>query len=104
RGGRGTSSAVTLTVNQPVTPPGALPAGWTNSDVGQVGAAGTATFTGGVFTITGGGADVWGTADAFQYAYSTLTGDGSIVARVATVQNVASWTKAGVMIRSTPSP
>ena len=29
------------------------------------------------------GADVWNTADALQYAYKTLTGDGTIVARVA---------------------
>src|SRR6185436_6045331 len=47
----------------------------------------------------GAGADVWGTADAFGYVYRPLTGDGWIVARVASVQNTASWAKAGVMIR-----
>jgi regulation of enolase protein 1 (concanavalin A-like superfamily) len=30
-----------------------------------------------------------------------LNGDGTIVARVATVQNVDAWTKAGVMMRET---
>ena len=34
------------------------------------------------FSIAGAGADVWGTADAFHYAYRTLDGDGTIVARV----------------------
>jgi hypothetical protein len=48
--------------------------------------------------------DVWGTADAFQYVYQPLDGDGTIVARVATVQNTASWAKAGVMIRTSLSP
>src|SRR5207248_6734764 len=48
-------------------------------------------------------ADVWGTADAFHYVYQPLSGDGSIVARVATVSNQASWVKAGVMIRGSLS-
>ena len=52
----------------------------------------------------GAGADVWGTADAFHYAYRTLDGDGTIVARVASIQNVNAWTKAGVMIRNSLSP
>jgi regulation of enolase protein 1 (concanavalin A-like superfamily) len=76
-----------------------LPSGWTTADIGAVGAAGSATASGGTFTVAGAGADVWGTADAFRFTYRPLAGDGSIVARVATVQNVAAWTKAGVMIR-----
>ena len=60
---------------------------------------GNATFANGTFTVTGSGADVWGTADAFHYAYTPLTGDGTIVARVASIQDVNAWVKAGVMIR-----
>jgi hypothetical protein len=47
---------------------------------------------------------VWGTADAFHYAYRALDGDGSIVARVTSVEAVHAWTKAGVMIRNSLSP
>jgi regulation of enolase protein 1 (concanavalin A-like superfamily) len=80
---------------------GQLPTGWSSSDVGAVGAAGNATFDANTntFSVRGAGADVWGTADAFRFAYTTLAGDGAIVARVASVQNVNSWTKAGVMMR-----
>ena len=80
---------------------GQLPDGWSANDVGGVGAAGSATFDSGTgtFTVRGAGADVWGTTDAFQFAHTTLSGDGAIVARVASVQNVNSWTKAGVMMR-----
>ena len=46
---------------------------------------------------------MWGTADAFHYAWRPLRGDGAIVARVASVQNVAAWVKAGVMIRASAS-
>jgi hypothetical protein len=47
---------------------------------------------------------VWGTADAFQYTSRAWSGDGTIVARVASVQNVANWVKAGVMIRASADP
>jgi regulation of enolase protein 1 (concanavalin A-like superfamily) len=52
--------------------------------------------------VKGSGADVWGTADALHYAYTSMSGDFSIVARVASVQmDVNAWVKAGVMIRET---
>jgi regulation of enolase protein 1 (concanavalin A-like superfamily) len=95
---------ISVTPGPPDAPP--LPAGWAHADVGAVGAPGAASFSSGTssFTVAGAGADVWGTADAFQYAYTTLSGDGRIVARVASVQNVAAWTKAGVMIRASLDP
>jgi hypothetical protein len=80
-----------------------LPTGWSAVDIGKVGAAGSSSNTGDAFSVSGAGADIWGGADAFQYVYTTLSGDGSIVSRVATVQNVAAWTKAGVMMRETLS-
>jgi len=55
----------------------------------------------GTYTMTGSGADIWGTADQFHYAYRTLTGPGTIVARVDSLQNTHNWAKAGVMIRET---
>src|SRR5262245_52777713 len=87
----------------PPPPPPALPSGWTTADIGSVGAAGSASESNGTFTVSGSGADIWGSADAFRYAYVALPGDGSIVARVATMQNVNVWTKAGVMIRQSTS-
>jgi len=83
---------------------GALLPPWASKDIGAVGPAGSASSSNGVYTLTGGGADIWGTADAFRFAYQPLTGDGSIVARVASVQNVAAWTKAGLMIRQSLDP
>ncbi len=58
----------------------------------------------GTYTIRGSGADIWNTADEFHFAYKTLTGAGSIVARVVSVQNTNAWAKAGVMIRETLEP
>lgn len=81
-----------------------LPSGWSTTDIGAVGATGSASGSGGSFTVAGAGADIWGTADAFRFVYTTLTGDGSIVANVTSVQYIASWTKAGVMMRETLDP
>ena len=86
----------------PPPPPPGLPASWSQSDIGAVGLAGDATYdsSSATFTVKGAGADVWGTADALHYAYTTLTGDGSIAARVVSTSNTAAWVKAGVMIRA----
>jgi hypothetical protein len=84
-------------------PPTDLPPPWVSVDVGAVGPAGSATHTNGTFTVRGGGADVWGTTDAFHYAYRPLSGDGSIVARVASLSGSQSWVKVGVMIRASTS-
>jgi hypothetical protein len=62
----------------------------------------------GTFTMTGSGADIWAVngveADEFHFAYKTLIGAGSIVARVQSVDNTNGWAKAGVMIRESLNP
>jgi len=55
----------------------------------------------GMYTMTATGADIWDTADQGHFAFKTLTGAGSIVARVDSVENTHAWAKAGVMIRET---
>ena len=78
-----------------------LPSGWSTKDIGAVAAAGAATSVNSIFSVAGSGADVWGTADEFRFVYRTLSGDGSIVARVESMDNVNAWVKAGVMMRET---
>jgi glucuronoarabinoxylan endo-1,4-beta-xylanase len=83
-----------------VTPlPTALPAPWQDQDIGSVGLAGGASYSNTLFNVAGSGADIWGNADAFQYAYLPASGDCTIIARVTSVQNTDPWAKAGVMIR-----
>jgi hypothetical protein len=76
-----------------------LPSPWTDSDIGAVGVVGSASFSNGTFSVTGSGADIWNNADAFHFASMPLVGDGQLVARVVSVQNASTWSKAGVMIR-----
>jgi hypothetical protein len=62
----------------------------------------------GTYTMTGSGADIWVVggveADEFHFAYKMLTGAGSMVARVQSIDNTNVWAKAGVMIRETLNP
>ena len=93
-----TSSTFSFTVGSG-TP--ALPAGWASSDIGSVAAAGSASFSSNTWTVRGSGADIWNSADEFRFTSRTMTGDGTVTARVASVSNTDAWTKAGVMIRDT---
>jgi hypothetical protein len=93
------------------------PRDWTEGDVSQL----TLWFQGmpgsvgsfvegpaGTYTMTAAGADIWAVngveADEFHFAYKMLTGAGSIVAKVESVDNTNGWAKAGVMIRETLDP
>ena len=80
---------------------GALPNGWTDSDIGAVGLAGSAAYTNGVFTIQGSGADIFGTNDEFNFCRENATNNFTITARVASLNSSNAWSKSGVMIRGT---
>jgi YD repeat-containing protein len=79
-----------------------LPSGWSDGDIGTVGVTGSASYANNVFTVQGAGNSVGGTADGFHFVYQSLSGDGTIVARVVSLQGA--WaSQAGVMIRETLS-
>ncbi len=92
-------STSNATVSLTVVP---LPAGWTSADIGTPGLSGGAAFNSGdaTWTVRGGGADIFGTGDQFQYAMQDFAADGALVARVTSVENTNTSAKAGVMMRS----
>jgi regulation of enolase protein 1 (concanavalin A-like superfamily) len=73
---------------------------WSHADVGEVGSSGSATISKDRISVVGAGADIWGSSDAFHFAWRPLWGDGEIVARVARLDDTDAWTKAGVMLRA----
>ena len=72
---------------------------WENQDIGAVATAGSLAESNGTLTVQASGADVWGSQDEFHFVYQTLSGDGEIVARVASLVGTNGWAKAGVMMR-----
>ena len=66
-----------------------------------MGLVGSAAYSNGTFNLNASGTDIWDFVDQFHYVYQPLIGDGTIVARVASIQNSDPWAKSGVMIRET---
>jgi enterochelin esterase-like enzyme/fibronectin type 3 domain-containing protein len=100
-GGESTNSSqasVTPTVN--------VPSPWLAQDIGAGGLAGGASFTNGVLTVIGCGADIWDPSDEFRFVNVTNSGNCTVIARVtsASVEDINPWSKAGVMIRDSMDP
>jgi hypothetical protein len=72
---------------------------WISADIGGPTNEGSAFDSSGSFTVTGEGSDIGGTTDQFHFVHRGLSGDGAIIARVATLQNTNASAKAGIMIR-----
>ena len=80
------------------------PAPWANTDIGSPRISGSASVSGGTFTVSGAGADIWRTSDQFHFIYQQMDGDVEIVARVGSIQQIHQESKAGVMIREALTP
>ena len=74
-----------------------------HGDIGAVAAPGNFSESNGLYTVSGSGADIFGTADEFHFVYRQIDGDVTITARVNSLQNTDVWAKATVMIRETLS-
>ncbi|MFZ4765174.1 MAG: Calx-beta domain-containing protein, partial [Roseimicrobium sp.] len=75
----------------------------TSADIGAVAAAGGNSLNNGIYSVSGSGADIFGTLDEFRYVWFPITASANctITARVLTQANTNVWAKAGVMIRET---
>jgi hypothetical protein len=79
----------------------AVAQGWTSTDVGAVNLAGSATGSGGAWTIQGDGGDIWDRADAFQFLHQPVADGQFVEAHIEDLQNTDPFAKAGVMVRAT---
>jgi TolB protein len=76
-----------------------------HADVGEVSTPGSASVSDGSYRITASGANIWGTEDAFHYAWMQRSGDLHIAADIAFEgAGVDPHRKAGVMIRQNLTP
>ena len=75
--------------------------GWKAEEVGFTGTPGYSSYdqATGTFTVAGSGYDIGGTEDDLHFLYQTLTGDGSITARVTSLSNSHDYAQGGLMIR-----
>ena len=80
-------------------PPPGVPPPWADTDVGNPALAGSASYANGVFTLNGGGADIWGSSDQFNYVYQPDSGNATLIARITSQSNTSSNAKAGIMFK-----
>jgi len=73
---------------------------WESSELGGPLVTGSATDSAGVFSVSGSGRII-GRNDRFQFAWQTLEGDATIIARVHTLDDTGSDTRVGIMVRDT---
>lgn len=77
---------------------------WVARDIGTATALpGQVAITSALWTVRAGGTDVGATVDSFHFIHQPFTGDGEIIARVASVVGDP-MSKAGIMLRATLDP
>jgi hypothetical protein len=77
---------------------------WGSQDIGTE-ASGTGTaFSNGVYAVSGSGQSIASTVDGFRFEYQALVGDGTILARVVSVQNERTASRFGLMMRESLDP
>ena len=77
---------------------------WVQTDIGTPKIGGNAADNGaGLFTLLGAGTGISATSDQSQFAFLTVSGNSTIQAQVATIQNTNSAAEAGVMFRNDAS-
>jgi regulation of enolase protein 1 (concanavalin A-like superfamily) len=83
-----------------------LPAGVTDQDIGSAGVPGYTNFdqTDRFWTVAGSGTDIYGSADAFHFAWTVFSGAASLIAEVTAQANTDPLAKAGVMFRNSTDP
>jgi len=82
--------------------PSNIPAPWRFDDINDNKAS--ATFSNGIFTIEGGGNDIWGAKDQFAFLHQEVSGNSFISTRVLSMTNTDPWAKTGLMLRESVAP
>ena len=74
---------------------------WNQTDIGSPTTTGDSADNGsGLYTVLGAGTGIGGSGDQFQFAYLPLTGNATVEAQVASIQNTNSAAEAGLTFRN----
>lgn len=83
--------------------PGALPDGILATDIGSPGVSGSTSHADGVFSLSGSGDGIEGTADEFHFLSGVLQGDGEVTVRIDSLTSADPSATVGVMLRQEAS-
>jgi len=93
------------------TPPEALAipttasttSGFSDVDIGGATPTGSASYSGGSWTVQGAGKDIWAANDSCHFSYQAIHGDAAIIAKIDALPTTDKAAKAGVMMRTSLS-
>lgn len=89
-----------LIAHPPENLPGTRHAIDTDLDLGDATPSGYAEHAGDIWTVAGGGENIWRDTDECHFAYAEVPGDARITCRLTDLERVEEYTKAGAMIRT----
>jgi hypothetical protein len=84
--------------------PSTLPLGWNSLDIFTVGGPGASGFASSTFTSIASGSQIDQDLDEFRFTYRQMSGNGEIIARVASLEFSDTNSQAGVMFRDSLLP
>lgn len=96
----GPESPTTLRISCSANDPCTVPANWISVDLGSPTISGSGCESNGTYELEAGGKDIWSSADEGHFFGTQVVGDGEIIVRINSLDNVDSWTKAGLMMRT----
>jgi hypothetical protein len=73
-----------------------MPPPFTANEIGAITPASQAGYSGGAFTVTAAGTDIWNSADIFHFIVAPISGSATIIARMSGPNSAG---KAGLMFR-----
>ncbi len=93
-------SKATPMLPPPIPATESITSGFQGTEIGDAEPTGNASYADGIWTIQGGGREIWKENDSCHFTYQTLTGNCAIVAKIESVGNTSPSAKAGVMMRT----
>ncbi|MEO8617440.1 MAG: discoidin domain-containing protein, partial [Luteolibacter sp.] len=96
-------SVATPVLPPPIPATASITSGFANVEIGAATPTGGASYSGGVWSVQGGGFDMWKSSDSCHFTYKAIVGDCAIIAKVKSVQNTKPNSRAGVMMRTSLS-
>jgi hypothetical protein len=82
-----------------------VPTGWSDSDIAGPSMPGSASSSDGInWVVTGGGADIGGASDQFNFVSTAITANATMIAQINSITWTDSSAKSGLMFRATDDP
>ena len=88
----------------PIPSTTSIASGFSSADIGGASPAGAATYADGKWNVAGAGWGIWGALDSSHFAYTAITGNSAIIAKVESLENTHPSALAGVMMRTSLDP